>query len=206
VVQFLIQALSEETDRSDVLRRSICDALAGLLEALPAKEANRTWQRALDICDQIDGEYLRSRALLGLERVGTLAQVSRLYSRLEAFSDQTLRAEGFAHLATRLQILGSHDASDVTRLSAQMITAIEDADLRDARLRDLAPAIEAMPIGARIRLWAGPDGGLLRELAARTREDLLSDVVALAPVIRSVDESSPSQSIKAVVDVAAWWP
>ena len=81
--------------------------------------------------------------------------------------------------------------------------AIGDADDRAKALVGLAPHLAQLPCQRLYPLWQET----LPILAARTREDLLADLCALAPVIAALGgEEAVAETSRAIQDVGLWWP
>ncbi|MDW8352804.1 MAG: hypothetical protein RML99_12920, partial [Anaerolineae bacterium] len=67
----------------------------------------------------------------------------------------------------------------------------------------LAARLAALPRAQAYPLWSAS----LPVLARRRRQDLLSDIGALAPLIHALGgEAAVGEAFRAIRDVCAWWP
>jgi hypothetical protein len=76
-------------------------------------------------------------------------------------------------------------------------------------LMDMVSRLTGLPYPELAFLWSEVHNGenLLRFLAGRTRESLLSNLSALAPVIHKLDgEEAIAEVFSAIQDVGRWWP
>jgi hypothetical protein len=110
--------------------------------------------------------------------------------------DANDRAELLTALAARLPPELLPEALAAARV-------IKDEDARAKALATLAPRLAKLPRSILYRLW----DETLPRLSRRTRRDLLSDLGALAPAIHALGGAEAvAETVRAIRDVARWWP
>ena len=99
--------------------------------------------------------------------------------------------------------LGLYLPERLLREALTTARAIETKEFRAQALAGLGKALVGLSHTSLGRLW----NEILHELAARTREHLLSDLRALASVLTALGgESAVAETFCAIQDVGRWWP
>jgi hypothetical protein len=171
------QAIENEQYRADIL--------AKLVLYLPP----RLLAKALAAAREIEDEEYRAWVLVDLiphlplsDALITVRDISKAYL-----------SEALASLAPRLPLI---DALAMAR-------EIEGNEYRVDALAALAPRLAELERPALYPLWAES----LPVLSGRTRQDLLTDLRALAPVIaRLGGAEAVAETFRAIQDVGRWWP
>jgi hypothetical protein len=122
--------------------------------------------------------------------------------RLARPKRREVRARVLAVLAVRKGELGE------PAQALSLARDIDDRNLRSHALAGLGSILTALPLQDLARLWTEQTEGqtLLRSLSRRTREDLLSDILALEPIVAALGRGATASIFAAVKDVSQWWP
>jgi hypothetical protein len=158
-------------------------------------------EEALATLRDIRGDRRRAEALIGLAPhlpQGLLEEVLAVAQTLSdrGFGKNSPKAEALVGLAPYLPHLLLGEA-----LAAAQEISREDG--RSGALAGLAPYLARLSGHQLYRLWVET----LSILATRTRQDLLSDLPALEPVIAALGgEEGVAETFHAIQDVGRWWP
>jgi hypothetical protein len=190
------RGIGDERWRAEVLARLVLHPLA--------VQRAEVLQEALAAARAIEDEQQRSQVLERLvphlpdrQRTEVLGEA---LSAARAVEDGQQRAETLAGLVPHLP-----DAQRAEVLEEALAAAwtIEDHRWRGRALAMMADVLIAVPRASLNRLWHER----LIELAVQTREDLLSDLRAFAPVLyRLGGDLAVAEAFRAIQDVDRWWP
>ena len=160
--------------------------------------------QAVQIAQVINDRLYRVKALAALAPwLPVEQQTLVLAAALEAarqVDNERGRTEGLALLAPLLP-----EAQRQPVLAEALSSASQEDEKWDRAqaLLALAPALAQLPAEALTPLWHIT----LPVLAARSRQELLSDLAALEPVFYALGgEEAASETLRAVQDVGRWWP
>lgn len=113
-----------------------------------------------------------------------------------AIRDERSRAEALAGLA-------AHLPADLLTEALAAARAIGDEWYRAQALAGLAPRLAKLPTAILLPLWRET----LPPLAGHTRQALLADLAALAPVIAVLGGAEAvAETSRAIRDMGRWWP
>jgi hypothetical protein len=211
----LAQCLSESS-RSQVLDEALtaaraigrewarAEALAGLAQHLSEPSRMEVLDEALEAAQAIGDKWTRTRVLERLvQHLTGPSKEQVLEDALTAAQDidfEKDRAQALASLAqhleesTRIEILKK--ALEVAREITAERNRAQALGLVVLRLAELPPE-KLHPLL----------GDTFRVLAARTRQDFLSDLRVLAPVLLALGgEKAIAGTYRAIKDVGRWWP
>jgi hypothetical protein len=193
----LQEALATARVIANEFRRA--QALVGLVPHLSEPLQVTVLQEALTAARAITNKHSRIQALAGLvPYLSEPLQVTVLQEALAAartITDEDSRAQALAKLAPHLSGPLLQEALAAAR-------AINDWP-RAKALAGLTPYVKQLPVIVLYSLWCET----LRNLAARPRPDLLSDIQALAPVITVLGGNEALvATVQAIIEVGKWFP
>ncbi|GAK58799.1 NB-ARC domain protein [Candidatus Vecturithrix granuli] len=195
----LPEALSVAQAIQDEWRR--VQALTALASRLPTA----LLPDALSVAQAIQDEWQRVQALTALaSRLPTAllpdeqraAALREALSVAQAIQDEKDRAKALA-------VLAPHLCKELLSEALTLAPAIDYADNRAQALKSVVPRLIEYPVEELLRLWPG----VLARLAQRSRQDLLSDLEALTPVIAIIGgDEAIAELARAIQGVGRWWP
>jgi len=197
----LAEALQAARAIGNELYRSL--ALAALAPQLP----EAVLAEALQAARAIGNELYRSLALAALapqlpeaERGPLLAEASQT---ARAIGNEWSRSEALAALAPQLP---EAQRGPLLAEALQAARAVVDKGSPSTLLVALAAQLAELPRANLARLW----DETLPVLAARRRNDLLSDLRALTPVLTALAKPNLAlefqEVARAIIDAGRWWP
>ncbi len=182
------QAIGDEGHRAE--------ALTGLAPHLPVD----LQRKALAAAQAIGNEIYRARALTDL--VPHLSEPSKGRACQQAL-DAAQAIGNEIYRARALTDLVPHLPADLLPKALAAAQAFGAQERRVKALTDLAPHLARLPSSDLYDPWRKA----LHILADRTRQNLLSDLQALVPVIRALGGPSALADVfHAIQEVGRWWP
>ena len=149
---------------------------------------------ALEAIMKIHDEALRVDVLTKLAPHLPMELGAKALSIAQAIQDEPSRAETLAILSSQLP-------SNLLSEALILARKIENRDARAQALAALASRLAELPIRDLYPLW----DETLRYLARRTRDDLITDLEALEPIIRALGgEEAIIETRRAIQDVTRW--
>ncbi|MBD2255516.1 NB-ARC domain-containing protein [Nostoc parmelioides] len=218
--EVLSEALTCAISIQDKLHRSL--TLKDLADKLPSELINE----ALVAARVIDNEYHRTHVLITLsnklpevmpEAVAAARKLSSDFLRASALS---ILADKLPELLPEALAVTKAIKSDKDRLRllkdlAEKIPpellgealatarAIQAEWSRFETLSTFAPYLSQIPASQLLPIWSDT----LHQCSVRTRNDLLQDIEALAPVIFALGgQTAVAEVVSAILDIARWWP
>jgi len=190
--------------------RHRAEVLAGLAPHLPESERVTVLVEALAAVQAIGDEDFRAEALAGLasylpepERVSVLKETPVTARAIES---ERRRLEMSAQLVSHLPESEQRQVLVEALVAAR---AMENRESRSKALVGLAQRLAALSDPDLALLWLEERDGLnlLHFLARCQRQDLLTDLRALAPVISALGGAEAVvETFRAIQDVGRWWP
>jgi hypothetical protein len=154
------------------------------------------YRKALEVIKEIKNEVFRIEALTGLARYLPTELIDEALTIAQEIRDELGLAEALVTLSPRLP-------SNLLPEALILATKIGSRDARAKALAALAPCLAELPSRDLYPLW----DETLQHLACRTRDDLITDLKALEPIIRALGgEEAITKTQRAIQDVQRWWP
>jgi hypothetical protein len=183
------------------------DREAAMLELILPLAASGYASIALVAAQEIEDEE---------HRLQTLAQLAWQLAELGSFKDAVATAEAIETIDEQVMVLAElmlYCPDNWKKAALQevltMVASLESGESRYEALSRLVPQLVTLPVEALTQIWLQTDqeGNLLHLLAQRTRQDLLSDLLALEPVIAKLGGTEAvGETFYAVLEVGRWWP
>lgn len=178
------------------------EALVNVALHLPESMLEQVLGEALEAVREIPSEGGYVDALGDLAPLLSDRLLGRAVELVQELDSESLQAEALHRLAPHLTQKSIRQALAVAR-------NIDDAGNRDHALSGLSSRLARFPASECSHVWLDVWDGtnLLRSLARRPRFHLLSDLVALQPVIRAMGGRQAREETRlAIEDVGHWWP
>lgn len=174
-----------------------------LVELLPTLETARRSQLAEDIVHFTKPLNAASRCVVLMNLASRLSPdvqpvvMKAAKNAVEEVPNEDRQLELLSCLAKKSAQLGYvNEAMDIA-------TEIDDTPMRQAALTELTTFLVNLPRNRLYWIWKSA----LPSLSARRREDFLSDIAALGPVINLLGgEEAVAKTYRAIEDVSRWWP
>ena len=172
-------------------------ALTWIASHLPTRERCVVFGEALDAVRQIRNDHTRSEALADLVSKLPKPLLREALAVARAFADGYSRGQALESVVRRLDELGDSDRAQA------LVGEIGHEYWRAEASADLARHWVQLPWDGAYARWQE----VLPVLADSTRENLLSDLRALAPAIDGLGgQVALAETCRAVQDVGHWWP
>jgi hypothetical protein len=176
------------------------EARARALEAMSPHLPATLVPEALTIARETLGEDARVRAFVGLAPYLPEARLMGVLEAICEIEDEYARAQGLAGLAPHLPEPFRREALKKALGAAK---EIQYMDARARALGALVPFLTRLPRTSLYSLWCET----LSDLARRTRQDILSDLRALAPVIAALGgQEAVAETFRTIQSTGRWWP
>jgi hypothetical protein len=171
-------------------------AVAAVVPQLPEESKAEIVAQTLVAAQTIEDAETRARALAALAPHLPEGLVAQALTTAQAIDDAESRARVLADLVPQLPV-----GLVVEALFA--VVTIYDTESRAKALEALALLLAGLQPAELYLRWRQA----LRVLARRAREDVLSDLVALVPVIEALGgRDAIEETAQAILDVGRWWP
>jgi hypothetical protein len=176
------------------------EARVQALEAMAPHLPETLFPEALTVARETLYEDARVRALVGLAPYLPEAHLAGVLETLYEIEDEYARAQGLAGLAPHLPEPLRREA---LRKALGAAKEIRYMDARARALGALVPFLTRLPRTSLYSLWCET----LSDLARRTRQDILSDLRALAPVIAALGgQEAVAETFRTIQSTGRWWP
>jgi hypothetical protein len=189
--EILREALAEAWTFSYGWRQTVFSMLAPHMSETLLREA-------LARSQAIDDRYPREEALASfLPHLARLGHLDEALNEAQKIKQQYERESAVAELVSQMIDLGMLEEA------LKEVQKIDYDGLRRAALSRVAPHLSKLSLETLHPLWLK----MLHSLAGRTRQDLVSDLVALAPVLTLLaTQGAVEEAFHAIEGVACWWP
>ena len=169
--------------------------LTELENYLPAPLKQKILQAALKAAVAIKDEYYRAEALSALADKLPESLLPQALEAALAIEFEYSRVDALRALADKLP-------ESLFPQALEAALAIKDESYRANALSALVPYLSQMPKAQLFPLWQET----LHWLSLGTRQNLLSDLAVLVPVIFALDgQETMAETFRAIQDVARWW-
>jgi len=176
------------------------EARARALEAISPHLPATLVPEALTVARETLGEDARVRAYVGLAPYLPEARLAGVLEAICEIEDEYVRAQGLAGLAPHLPEPFRREALKKALGAAK---EIQYMDARARALEALVPFLTRLPRSSLYSLWCET----LSDLARRTRQDILSDLRALAPLIAALGgQEAVAETFRTIQSTGRWWP
>jgi hypothetical protein len=182
------------------------DRLEAIIQLVPVLAKQGYPQQALLTALELNNEQ---------KKLQTLAELAIQLSKLSYFDEAMATAleiqdadKQILALAALIPHLPDSFRMVVLRQAISTAQTIESRGVRYQALTTLVPHLTVLPIEALTQIWLEEvkDADLLHNLAKRTRQDLLSDLLALEPVIALLGGAKAiGETFCAILEVGRWW-
>lgn len=197
VEQELVPAILAEADQIWDGNRERTKALTELAPRL----TEPLLRQALEIASRISSEENRAEALAGLlPRQAALGSSDEALTAARELSDSEWRARALTALMPYLKERTQQETLEEAIMAAQ---SVDDAHRRGQLLTGLLPYLQPLPSATLVEEWSL----LLRSSSRGTRQGLLSDLAAFAPlIVKLADTSAAQPTVDSILSVGRWWP
>jgi len=173
-------------------------ALAKIAPNLTDPQKTDILEEALSAARKIKPE--RRRAMAFAEIAPKFPDPTDALSVAREIKKEGERAMALAKIAPNLT---DPRKTDILEEALSISREASENYLRNNCLTEIAPLLAGISPTRLFSLWCKT----LHILAQRTRNDLLSDIVALSPVIAALSApESIEDTVQAILDVGQWWP
>ncbi len=163
-------------------------------------------REALSVAQAIKQEHERGEVLEKLAPHMPAHLARQMLEAVLEINDRLIRTRGLLQMAPHLPELDRADAICEALAAAQ---EVEEREYRSEVLRKLASHWVLLPRPTLACVWlrGQEEIDFLRTLARRSRQDFLSDLCALIPIIIALGGPGLIAEIfHAIQDVGRWWP
>jgi len=182
------------------------EALTELIPLLPVGQREMVLREALMVAQAIEKEWERSRAMMELAPHLPAPLLRQMLDAILKINDRPIRTRVLIEVMPQLPEL---DRAEAIYEALAAVQGIEEKESRSKMVHSLASHLASLPYATLARLWlrGQEEIDFLHTLARRSRQDLLSDLCALIPMIIAL--GGPGQAVEifhAIQDVGRWWP